>query len=250
MNSTDTCFGKMQSIPIERFFGHKDPLASNRKEYKFLVPMVHLETVLDFLADDYYFCNKGDECIFRYNNTYFDTLDYTFFKHHRQGRFNRIKIRTREYSDLVTETYVECKMKVRGSKTRKKRVQRTGFDSGLDYDFVHENLDKYGLKVADLKSQTNIRYNRMFLTSKAFDQRITIDLNIYAKKFGGVGREVLPRHFVLEVKSSKIPKEMTRFLKSVLKVRRTGFSKYCVSLCLLDESLRRNKWKQILKRYC
>ena len=55
---TEDFFGRMESIPIEMLFGKKDPLAASRKEYKFLVPIGHLRHLIDFLADDFYYC-KG-----------------------------------------------------------------------------------------------------------------------------------------------------------------------------------------------
>ncbi|MBT3864533.1 VTC domain-containing protein [Candidatus Peregrinibacteria bacterium] len=250
MSFTDGIFGKMESIPIEEVLKFKDPLAKFRREYKFLIPRRILGEVLGYLADDFYYSRSGENSVCHYKSVYYDTDDYKFFRQHRQGKFNRIKVRTREYGNRISSTFVECKMKVRGMRTQKDRSPIDTFAGVLDKDFIHDKLSSYGLTVDDLTKETIIRYNRIFLISKDFKRRVTLDFDIYAKNKGGGEVEIVPEYCVLEVKDHRYPKEVGAFLKRTYGIRRTGFSKYCVSLCVLNDSLKRNKWKQILKKYC
>lgn len=266
---TEDFFGRMESIPLETFFGKKDSLATSRKEYKFLVPIEHLRHLIDFLADDFYYCKgSGGDYAFQYKSMYFDTKDYLFFKHHRQGRFNRIKIRTREYQNKIFDTFIECKIKVSGTKTHKKRSKINVLEYGLDHEFIHKSLAEYGLKTSDLTNRTHIRYTRVFLSSKDFSKRITIDFDVFAKGEGkcegcGVNSSgcdaggvlcaqevpIIPKYFILEIKEKGRSHEIIKFLRTQYHVHETGFSKYCVSLCALHKHLKVNKWKQIFKKY-
>jgi len=231
----------------------EDLLFLSRQDYKFLVPMNCLEDLLHFLKVDF-FCNQfEEECIFHYHNIYFDTQDYKFFNLHRQGKYNRIKVRIRNYKNGKIGRYLECKSKYRGTFTIKQRQRLKGKSDNihqLKSNILTENLKRYNLTAKDLVNKVETSYNRIRLTAKGGDTRISIDFDLEAGLNDQKMQHITPNHLILEVKSNKFPKKIIRFLKSELGIRETNFSKYCVSLCKLNDTLKHNKWKQILKHYC
>ncbi len=246
----------VKSVPNLRFQDvdkEADLLFLSRQDYKFLVPLQHLEGILKFLAEDYYCKSYNDECVFKYHNTYFDTEDYKFFNLHRQGKYKRIKIRVRDYKNGKKSKFIECKRKERGFLTTKRRQEiasDTDFEDALDQSIVREDLAPYGLEAGDLSRLTHTVYDRISLRSKDGRTRISLDFNLESGEEGVGLRPIVSDHLILEVKSNDYPKDIIAFLRSKFKVREANFSKYCVSLCVLNPELRRNKWKQVVKRYC
>ncbi len=231
----------------------KDQYFLSRKDYKFLIRLESLENVLNCLKADF-FCNEYEEgYIFKYRNIYFDTKDYKFFNLHRQGKYNRIKIRIRNYENGTKNRFLECKRKSKGEQTIKERIEinKSMDDSeSINCDTVRDHLKKYKLTPKDLINKTEISYNRINFIEKKNKMRASIDFSVTAKLNEGKGRKIIPNHFILEIKSKKYPKKIINLLRNTFSIREEDFSKYCVSLCILQKDLKKNKWKQILKKYC
>ncbi|MBN2087936.1 polyphosphate polymerase domain-containing protein [Candidatus Peregrinibacteria bacterium] len=229
-----------------------DSLFLSRKDYKFVLPVEKMEDVISYLKTDF-FCNEfEEECVFQYHNIYFDTNDFKFFNQHRQGKYNRIKIRIRNYKNGKQNSFFECKRKVNGENTKKERVK---IDAGQSHEntlrsnIALKHLDRYNLNSTELSQKTHITYNRISFVSKLSDIRISIDFDLCAKLGEGENKEIIPGFFILEVKSSKYPGKIISTLIRNFKTRKVSFSKYCVSLCKLNRELKQNNWKQVLKKY-
>jgi len=240
---------RFESMPISALSGND--LDFFREDFKFIIPCHEIDLVFDFLKSEF-LCAQDigetdEDRLFHYKNIYLDTSDYLFFNKHRQGKYNRIKLRTRSYENGHGLTFAECKKKIKDLRTRKKRIQINDDSSLTVSDFFDGFLKEYGLSVADLTRKTNIDYSRVHLLSRDTQTRITIDTNIRSSFADGNEVAILPHHYILEVKSNTSPRGLIKFLQSQLGIRETAFSKYCVSLCILEPSVRSNKWKQILK---
>lgn len=242
----DKWLQSMDSLPIEDFFKRKDPLASSRKEYKFIIPHEKLPQVLEFLAQDFVYTTCGGKAFHHYQTHYFDTPEKLFFKRHRQGKFNRIKVRIREYQTGEVERFVECKKKIKGIHTEKHRQK---FQDQLDARFIQEHLEPYGAHVQHLQQQLTLDYKRLFLLSKDFRRRVTIDSNIEATNLDGETKELLSQYVILEVKEKGLAKDIHQYLRREHGIRPQSFSKYCVGLALMNPQLKANRWKPVFKKY-
>lgn len=241
---------RIEKLDLNEYIKRKDKLAASRKEYKFLIPREDLSVVLDFLVDDFYLCVNGDgnKMIHTYKNHYFDTDDYKFFKMHRQGKYNRLKVRIREYKSQSKDRFLECKRKVKGIRTIKDREMISDMEVfSLDQEHVREPLAKYDIHPNELEEKITMLYHRLFFVAKDHSMRLTIDFNIKSSNKHGKQVDLVPDYCILEVKSASYPKRIVKFMKDKLKVRETGFSKYCVSVCMLEDTVKKNKWKQVLK---
>jgi len=237
-------------LHLEKILQKKDELFSTRKEFKFIIPLDKLSPVINFLQQDFFCSHFGEDFIFKYHNIYFDSSDFKFFRLHSQGKYNRIKIRTREYKNGAINKFLECKRKVKGAKIKKERqrIISDNLDLIPSFPFIKKELKKYNLKPSDLKNKTEISYDRINFVSKDFKKRVTLDFDIWAQK-NSKKVPIAANFFILEVKSEKFPKKIVQFLLRNYKIKEEKFSKYCVSLCVLEKNLKRNKWKTILKKY-
>lgn len=253
MKLSEGILEKMEKVRIEDLLGRKDPLSKARKEYKFLVPLKHLEQIMGDLCKEFFCTSHKEGVFFHYESTYFDTPDLFFFNKHRKGKPNRVKVRVREYKSGVRNSFVECKKKYKGTYTRKDR-KKIGENPTTDWDIrvlkeecIRSNLKKYNLIPEDLEQTMHIKYKRIFLIEKDFNKRITIDFDIQCTDNKNGSTKIIPEYCVFEVKEEGIPKQIMRILRRNYNVRRGPFSKYCVSLCTLNPEVKKNRWKQVLK---
>ncbi len=243
---------KIPGLDFQEIDQEEDLLFLSRQDYKFLVPLKHLENLLGFLAQDFYCKEYKGEAVFHYHNTYFDTEDYKFFNLHRQGKYSRIKIRVRDYKNGRRSRYVECKKKERGFLTNKVREQlppAQDAHQALHSQMIQNSLQDYHLTPEDLTREIYTSYDRISLRAKNGQMRVSIDFNLQAGRPNEPEKLVMSDHMVVELKSNKYPSKIISFLKSEFGVRETKFSKYCVSLCKLEKTVKKNKWKQVLKHY-
>lgn len=98
----------------------EDSLFLSRTDYKFIIPLNLITDTINYLKKDF-FCHKYKEnCIFQYHNIYFDTDDFKFFNLHRQGKYNRIKIRVRNYKTGKKIAILSAKKSTKVKKQEKK----------------------------------------------------------------------------------------------------------------------------------
>ncbi len=239
---------QFESMPLESFFNVKDPLAAKREEFKFLVPLEKISSLLEVFAKTHFLSTYGNESLQNYHNLYFDTPNFLCFKHHRQGKFNRLKVRVRTYVSSTKESFLEIKRKVKGRSTEKNRIEaQAPYTHQFHLDFFKQKLEKHAIEADQLEPVLEVSYQRLFLISKDFSQRVSLDFNIEAKDLEGHTVQLAPDFAVLEIKDRHRPKELLQKLK-VLRVQPGAFSKYCLALCLLKPGLAVNAWKQLLKR--
>jgi len=248
MKFTSDVLENFDFITFKEFLDRQDPLAGFRKEYKFLIPLDLLPEILSHLKYDFVYCTHDGDVIHRYKSTYYDTPDLKLFRFHRQGKWNRIKIRLREYVDGEVNHFIESKEKIKKVHTKKERAKIHDLNADvLNHDFVKKNLSKHGVEVAELEPKIKIGYSRLFLVSKETHRRITVDFNIYAENRFCETVDLLNDYCVLEIKDTGIPRDLIKYLQRTHKIRRTGFSKYCLCMCLMNDDLKGNKWKRILR---
>lgn len=156
-----------------------------RYEKKFLaINSSYNEVNLMIKRHPYLFKKKYDERFV--NNIYFDTLDYSLYSNHVDGKSHRYKIRVRWYNKLIEE----IKKPVLEIKTKENYLGKKEYYS-LDKIRLHENLTTDELdylikkknipekvKVLNVKPVLINRYLRNYFESADKKYRITLDTNL------------------------------------------------------------------------
>lgn len=216
----------------------------NRTDHKFCLHRSLLPSILEDLKSEYSILEIKGETIFEYLNTYFDTADNQMFLNHQNGKGFRFKIRIRQY--VQTEDYfLEIKNKTNKGRTIKKRILRNDF--GIDFlphemSFLEEISPYQG---SELLPKIHSKFNRITMVNKEFTERVTIDLS---PNFRNDENEVtLDNLVIIEVKQSKANKtaRITQVLREN-KVKKQGFSKYCIGRSILEENIKKNNFKPTL----
>ncbi len=218
----------------------------DRTDSKFCLHRNQLPDILEALKNDYSMLEIRGKSIFPYGTTYFDTADDKMYINHQNGKRNRYKIRVRQY--VVSEdNFLEIKFKNNKGRTLKERIKRTDFNPEFkanEFDFLQDSCPYSG---SELQPKILSFFNRITLVDNEFTVRVTIDT---LPGFKNDENEIMIRDLVIiEIKQSKSNKKA--LINKVLrdkKVRRQGFSKYCIGRSLLEENIKKNKFKPLLIR--
>ena len=216
----------------------------NRTDLKFCVHRNFLPELLEPLKNDYCILEINGETIFPYDNTYFDTADDQMYINHQNGKRNRYKIRVRQYVQSE-DNFLEIKFKNNKGRTIKERITRDDFEPEFEdqeLDFI-EKTSPYPASALYPKIMSS--FNRITLADNNFTERVTIDT------FPGFRNEeneiTLENLVIIEIKQSKANKTalITQILREK-KIRKQGFSKYCIGRSLLEEKIKKNRFKPLL----
>lgn len=216
----------------------------DRTDKKFCLHRRLLPDILGALKNDYSILEIKGETIFPYDNTYFDTVDDQMYTNHQNGKRNRFKIRVRQYVQS-NDNFLEIKFKNNKGRTIKERIKRLDFQSTFeekDLAFIQRSLP---YPASELLPKIRSNFDRITLVDNNFTERVTIDT------FPGFKNQdaemILDNLVIIEVKQSKAnrPALITQVLGEH-KIRRQGFSKYCVGRSLLEENIKKNNFKPLL----
>jgi hypothetical protein len=218
----------------------------NRIDTKYVFPIRRLDDLISNLDGNYRvleICNmKG----LPYSTIYMDTPEYLFYHQHVRGELDRIKIRFRSYRSSGT-TFLEIKRKTNKNRTVKYRIEN---------DFSSGSFDEKA--VSFLKEHTNIdcnqfnqvlvnHFTRTTLIGLESDERITLDYNISFSDTENGSTVEMPYLAVAELKKKKNSSYSPfKLLLKKSAIYPTGFSKYCVGLSILNNSVRKNRTKPSL----
>lgn len=218
----------------------------DRTDKKFCLQRWLLPDILGALKNDYSLLEIKGETIFSYQNLYYDTVDDQMFINHQNGKRNRFKIRVRQYLH-TNDNFLEIKFKNNKGRTIKERIARPDFHSifkETDLAFIQKSLPYPG---AELLPKIRSNFDRITLVDNNFTERVTIDT---IPVFKTTDSEIILENLVIiEVKQSKAnrPALITQVL-GAHKIRRQGFSKYCIGRSLLEENIKKNNFKPLLLR--
>lgn len=218
----------------------------NRIDLKFCLHISQLPKILEAIKSYYSVLEINGETVFKYDNTYFDTPDNQMFICHQNGKSNRFKIRIRNYVESNLN-FLEIKLKNNKGRTIKKRVVKQEFIpefTSAEMIFL-EKVTPF----SSLQLEPKIRscFNRFTLVDKDFTQRVTIDM---APGFQNQESKITLNNLVIiEIKQDKSsnPAMIIKILQD-LKIRKQGFSKYCVGRSLLEDKIKKNNFKPLLMK--
>ena len=220
----------------------------NRTDTKFVTNKRKLAQLLELAQGKYYAQFHNGSKIADYMTTYWDTDNHHFYFEHHNGRAPRQKVRVRTYMDS-NDTFLEVKTKNNHGRTKKKRIKVSGQEMAQEHEeanaFVGELVHR-GL--ADMHPSVRNRFHRITLVNYGKTERLTIDFDIRFHNFetndeAGTGDLV-----VIELKrDGNVYSPVLEMLRR-LRIKPSGFSKYCIGSVMTNRGLKRNMFKEKLVR--
>lgn len=221
----------------------------NRIDTKYLATYDQLALLLSLVRDKYMVLTINDSCHFEYATTYLDTQDRIMYMAHHNRRLTRQKVRVRNYVD-TGDTFFEVKRKNNHGKTKKKRMQVESIDT-LFRDGADSFLDRVALlpvKLSDMVPYVSNRFERITLVNNQMTERLTIDSGLSFRNLATGNSCDLTGLVVIEVKRDGMCYSPIADILRDLRIKSSGFSKYCIGAALTDPSLKRNNFKKKLRR--
>ncbi len=211
----------------------------DRVESKLIMRAESVPEVLARLRGDYRVMEHEGRRVQRYSNTYFDTAGLrNYHEHHNQKR-RRSKVRYRSYVDSAL-TFFEIKRNVDGRTVKERRPTASPSMCLHDDDaaFLGERLPA---DAGAMVPSVVVTYDRILLVSQAFDERVTIDLNLGFRS--ATGESVVPELAIVEFKQERLDRASPA-IRAIPRPMQM-FSKYCMGLASCDPSLKRNRFKKV-----
>lgn len=219
-----------------------------RTDQKYLTNLPTLLRLLEMTRDSYYSQEIKGRRISPYATTYWDDPSDLMFRTHQAGHAPRRKVRVRTYlgSD---QSFLEVKKKDNHGKTSKSRVPVPSLQAVLEeqagQDFLQQ---KTGFSLEHLVPTVGNRFNRITLVNRAKTERLTIDFDIQFYNYKTQLSAAMSNIVVIELKrDGRVASPILPMLRA-LRIKPSGFSKYCIGACVTDPTLRVNRFKKRLIR--
>lgn len=219
----------------------------NRTDTKFVATAAQLHDFLLAVQGKYFIQEINGKRIASYHTTYFDTDDYQMYNMHHCGKITREKIRVRTYLDS-NETFFEIKNKNNHGRTKKKRISIQGHDTAAtERETVVPFMAKHAwYEIEEIAPVIENWFNRITLVNYDKTERLTIDFNLKFHHLKSDGRDKLDKTAIIELKrDGNVPSPALDILRE-LRIKCSGFSKYCIGSALTNSSLKRNNFKERL----
>jgi hypothetical protein len=214
----------------------------NRTDTKFVTSKENLARLLEMAQGKYYAQFNNESKIANYMTTYWDTDNHRFFLEHHNGRAPRQKVRVRTYMDSDL-TFLEVKTKNNHGRTKKKRVEVPSQEidvQGTNGEFV-EGLVHQGL--CEMHPTVRNQFHRITLVNYDKTERLTIDYDVHFHNMEtGNDAETGPLVIIELKRDGNVYSPVLDILR-VLRIKPSGFSKYCIGSVMTNKSLKRNIFK-------
>ena len=232
---------QLEPITLEEMSGIK---LMNRTDTKFVTNKRQLVRLLEMARGEYYAQFTNDSMVAEYITTYWDTDELSYYFQHHNGRAPRQKVRVRTYvgSDL---TFLEVKTKNNHGRTKKKRIEvpsqkveqvRAEADEFLEPK-VHRSL-------ADIHRTVQNHFHRITLVNKGKTERLTIDFDVEFHNFDTNDEAQTGELVIIELKrDGNVPSPVLDILRQ-LRIKPSGFSKYCIGSVMTNRGLKHNMFKE------
>lgn len=221
----------------------------NRTDTKFVTNIATLEHLLGMAEGQYYAQEICGHRISPYKTTYWDAPDsHEMFRSHQCGHSPRTKVRVRTYVD-TQQTFLEIKHKDNHGKTRKKRVPVPSLDAVIKDGAGEEFLEEVsGYSFADIKPTLGNRFKRITLVNFDKTERLTIDFNLSFYNYETGQESEMDNAVIIELKrDGRVPSPILPMLRT-LRIKPSGFSKYCIGTAVTNDTLQRNRFKPRLRK--
>jgi len=231
----------------------------NRTDTKFVTTVDRLRLLLKLAHDNYRAQEIDGSRIANYYTTYFDTPDSNMYIVHQNGHVWRQKLRIRSYMDSGLN-FLEVKTKSNRGRTKKKRVDMVGFDPyhpdhGIRFQRQDDQFRSYDeflrkhlrYEPSILTEHLENNFSRITLVNKAKTERLTIDTNLKFHNLETDKKVDLTGLVIIELKRDGLqPSPILNVLRD-LRIKPSGFSKYCMGTALTNPGLKQNNFKERLR---
>lgn len=217
----------------------------NRVDTKFVTTVDGLEQLLQMAAGSYFIQEIEGKKLMPYTTLYYDTDDRDMFCRHQRGCKTRQKIRVRRYENSGVG-FLEVKRKNNKGRTDKKRIQIPEYTPDLNnYREFLTAKSWYGQH--NLSPQLSNAFRRITLVNNAMTERLTIDLELkFHNEVTGLDMDMGPL-VVVEVKRDGLTQSPVLYMLKTLRIKQSGFSKYCIGMALTNPQLKQNRFKERLR---
>ena len=214
----------------------------NRIDKKYLATTRQLQQLLVMAQGQYMVQQIEGMRYSRYHTIYLDTPDEEMYTEHHNGRLVRQKVRMRTYLDSG-DTFLEVKNKNNHGRTKKKRITVNGLHTLCedDGDVLLAKYSKYLL--ADLVPKVENRFERITLVNMAKTERLTIDCHVKFHHLETDIHDTYDRLVIIELKRDGNVYSPVKDMLRELRIKPSGFSKYCIGSALTNPALKRNRFK-------
>ena len=215
----------------------------NRTDTKFVTNKENLARLLELAQGKYYAQFNNESRVANYMTTYWDTDNHRFFLEHHNGRAPRQKVRVRTYMDSDL-TFLEVKTKNNHGRTKKKRVEVPSQDidvQGTNGEFV-EGLVHQGLN--EMHPTVRNQFRRITLVNYEKTERLTIDYDVHFHNMEtGTDANVGPLVIIELKRDGNVYSPVLDILR-ILRIKPSGFSKYCIGSVMTNKKLKKNIFKE------
>lgn len=252
----DSILSTYQPITLDEMSGIK---LMNRTDTKFVTTVDRLRLLLTMAHNDYRAQEIDGKRQALYYTAYFDTPDNNMYLVHQNGHAGRQKLRIRSYVDSGLN-YLEVKTKNNRGRTKKKRVGMVDFDPlhpdhGIrflrqdDQYVAYDNFLRKHLRYDPtiLSEQMENHFHRITLVNKAKTERLTIDTDLCFHNLKTGNDADLTGLVIIELKRDGLQPSPILGLLRDLRIKPSGFSKYCMGSALTNPDLKRNNFKERLR---
>ncbi|MBQ5378847.1 MAG: polyphosphate polymerase domain-containing protein [Paludibacteraceae bacterium] len=237
--------GEMESVKL-----------MNRIDTKYAVPMSVLPAILEAAQADYYAQEIDGLRIATYDTMYYDTETLDMYIRHHDRQLVRQKIRVRQYveSDL---TFLEIKRKNNKGRTKKKRIAVPSFELQANTfgeskretwsveDFI---AAKSRYQWSELSPHLSTKFHRITLVNKAKIERLTIDMDLVWDNVLTGESKTFPELVIIELKrDGNVPSPMNKIMLDQ-RIHPLKISKYCIGTALTTPGLKKNRFKDKIRR--
>ncbi len=219
----------------------------NRTDTKFVSSKTKLVQLLRHAQGKYFVQEIDGKRIADYRTIYWDTNEHRFYLEHHNERAPRQKVRVRTYLDSDI-TFLEVKTKNNHARTKKKRIMVPAPDRLIEAggeEFLENHVNE---SLGSLHPTVQNRFQRITLVNYGKTERLTIDFNVQFRNFEtetGCGTGDL---VIIELKRDGNQYSPVLDILRTLRIKPSGFSKYCIGSVLTNPALKRNMFKEKLVR--
>jgi hypothetical protein len=219
----------------------------NRIDRKYIVSQNQLAAIFQYLEKDYYVLEIDGNRVFNYENNYFDTPDFQFYKDHHNGYSHRMKVRSRKYLES-NQCFFEIKKKIHLERTLKYREGISEMLTEIDEDRLRQiqALSRHAIPSMRLILQNH--FKRITLVDKQFTERVTIDTSL---TYLDQNQKISFGHIaIIEIKQSKrngLENKLSAFLKEK-HIREQSISKYIFGVISMLPEMKKNNFLPMIKK--
>jgi hypothetical protein len=243
----------MQSIHLESIISNFNTISlqemdevklMNRVDTKFAFNRDQFLEILPKLCSTYQILEVNGIRIPSYQSLYLDDTRFKFYLDHHSGRYDRYKVRFRNYIESNL-TFLEIKHKTKG-RTKKSRISVNNISEELnerELDFLSKNTNITTELVPKLWNS----FKRITLVNNTLKERLTFDFQLVFKwESDKVSFDNL---VIAELKQEKFNRQSAFFslMKSRM-IRPYRLSKYCIGAIELygTDCIKYNRFKEKL----